>query len=88
MPAHADYPWNEMADVICDETSRREIGIAVTAFPQWLKDMIEDKHGNLAWLHVHADQFGVRAAYPPFNELGEMDHWHGIRAERSHYQMQ
>ena len=30
---HRNEPWNEMADVVCDQSPRRDVGFAMVPFP-------------------------------------------------------
>ena len=37
--SHTSHHWNELADVVCDQVSRRQCGVATVEFPPWLSKL-------------------------------------------------
>ena len=73
--SHSGEPWNELADVIADQVSRRGMGFAVNPFPEGIKAIIAGKCGDMQWLHLHASGFMRHMEYPPMNSSGQFQPW-------------
>ena len=78
-PAHAGNPWNEFADVVCDQVSRRALPFATCPFPAIIRQLIGGELGDPAWLHLHLESADRLLAYPPIDANGCMQPWSGIK---------
>lgn len=74
-PAHQCHPWNEMADAICDQVSRRHLNFATNPLPEVVRRMVLGEMGNPAWLHLHIESHERLKAYPPIDADGYMQPW-------------
>ena len=77
--SHRRLPWNEMADGVCDQTSRRDMGFAIEPFPAVIRAVIAGAYGCPQWLHLHAESSSRLAEFPPLNNDGMFLPWQGIK---------
>ena len=76
--SHTNEPWNELADTICDMSSRRHYGFGWSVPPAALRSAIRECPRILDWLHMECPSASLAAEFPPVLANGSLAPWNGI----------